>query len=297
MTRTLFSNLLLICLAEKVNCSMQKISELYIYPVKSLGGISLKEVELTDRGFLYDRRWMLVDENNRFLTQRTHPLMAMLQTGIDGNGITVFHKKQIEERVLIPFVTENREWVNVQVWDDSCAALAVDKILDDWFSKMLQLKCRLVYMPGETLRKVDPMYAVNEKDITGFSDGYPVLMIGQASLDDLNSRLTDPLPMNRFRPNIVFTGGYAFEEDEMENFSINGIPFYGVKLCSRCVLTTINQETTEKTNEPLKTLASYRMLNNKVYFGQNIIYNGTGVLSIGEELAGITKKQSLFLFS
>jgi uncharacterized protein YcbX len=156
-------------------------------------------------------------------------------------------------------------------------------VVDAWFTKQLGLSCRLVYMPESTHRFVDSRYA-HHKEITSFSDGYPLLLIGQASLDDLNSRLPAPLPMNRFRPNIVFTGGTAFLEDSMKQFEINGIRFFGVKPCARCIITTIDQQTAEKAKEPLKTLSSYRMKNNKVYFGQNLLYEGTGVISIGDTI-------------
>jgi uncharacterized protein YcbX len=273
---------------------MLQISELYIYPVKSLGGISVQQAELTDRGFKYDRRWMLVDEHNQFLTQRSHAIMAMLQTAINNQGIEVYHKQETDERVIIPFETESNEYLKVQVWDDTCDAIAVNSQLDEWFSRMLKMTCRLVYMPEQSQRKVDPKYAIEEKDITSFSDGYPVLLIGQSSLNDLNNRLADSLPINRFRPNVVFTGGAPYEEDEIEKVEINGIIFYGVKLCSRCVLTTINQETMEKGKEPLKTLATYRMQNNKIYFGQNILYNKAGIIHIGDELIIKNKKPTPF---
>jgi len=138
-------------------------------------------------------------------------------------------------------------------------------------------------MPDNTQRRVDGRYAHN-KEITSFSDGYPLMLIGQASLDDLNSRLQSPLPMNRFRPNIVFTGGDPFLEDSMKQFEINGVRFFGVKLCARCVITTIDQQTTEKAKEPLKTLSTYRSKNNKIYFGQNLLFHGSGTISIGDAI-------------
>ena len=149
-------------------------------------------------------------------------------------------------------------------------------------------------MPDASKRKVDTDYALNH-ELTGFSDAFPVLMIGQASLDDLNSRLESPVPMNRFRPNIVFTGGTAFEEDTMQHFQINGIDLYAVKPCARCVVTTIDQETGDTAKEPLKTLASYRTGNNKVYFGQNILYKQQGTIKVGDELKVVQTKTGLML--
>ena len=130
--------------------------------------------------------------------------------------------------------------------------------------------CRLVYFPEVNQRPVDEKYRI-ENDQVSLADGYPYLIIGQSSLDDLNSKLTNPLPMNRFRPNFVFTGGKPFEEDNWRNFAIGKSRFAGVKPCGRCVLTTVNQETTERGTEPLATLATYRRTNNKIYFGQNLL--------------------------
>jgi len=130
---------------------------------------------------------------------------------------------------------------------------------------------------------VDKKYAANN-EITSFSDGYPMLMIGQPSLDKLNQKLTDPLPINRFRPNIVFTGGHAHIEDEMAAFTIGDLNFLGVKPCARCVMTTIDQQTAEVGKEPLKTLSDYRMKNNKIYFGQNILHQQNGSIKTGDAI-------------
>ncbi len=138
-------------------------------------------------------------------------------------------------------------------------------------------------MPDETARATDPRYTL-EKSITSFSDAYPFLMIGQSSLDDLNSRLDEQLPMNRFRPNIVFTGGMPFEEDMMNTFTIGDVTFHGVKLCDRCIMTTINQDTAVKNKEPLKTLARYRFKNNKILFGQNLVHDSLGEIAIDDEI-------------
>lgn len=270
---------------------MYTISQLFIYPVKSLGGIEVTEAQLTDRGFQFDRRWMLVDVNNQFLTQRQHPEMCMLQTAIQDNELIVYHKNNPEDNIQIPLQPlPGMATIKVQVWDDECSAQLVSEAADAWFSTRLSISCRLVYMPDSEKRKVDPNYA-SEDDITSFSDGYPLLIIGQAALDDLNSRLTEPLSINRFRPNIVFTGGKAFDEDTMEHVRINCIDLYGVKLCARCTITTTNQATAERAKEPLKTLAAYRMKNNKIYFGQNILHKQTGTLKVGDAIKIISTKE------
>lgn len=262
---------------------MLTVSGLYIYPVKSLGGISLPAASLTDRGFEYDRRWMLVDENNRFLSQREVPLMACLHVELQNGYLVVVNMYKSDFFYPVPLQPLATETTMVTVWDDECPAQWVSTEADAWFSEQLDISCRLVYMPDSSHRQVDGNYAHN-KEITSFSDGYPLLMIGQASLDDLNSRLSAPLPMNRFRPNIVFTGGLPFQEDDMKQFSIGDTRFLGVKPCARCVMTTIDQQTAVKAKEPLKTLSTYRMKDNKIYFGQNLLYHGSGTIRVGDAI-------------
>jgi hypothetical protein len=261
---------------------MLRISQLLIYPIKSLGGISLDRVRVSDRGFQHDRRWMLVNEDHGFITQRTVPLMALIRVavGVDGLHIT----SQLHSSALfVPFGGYLPEFADVYIWEDTCMAQFVSDEADAWFAAALKIPCRLVYMPEETARVTDPEYAP-EGSITSFADAFPFLLIGQASLDELNSRLEQALPMDRFRPNIVFTGGYPYQEDELREFSIRGIRFGGVKPCARCPIPTIDQATAERGKEPLRTLARYRFWNNKVYFGQNLVHQGFGELAVGDEL-------------
>lgn len=261
---------------------MLKISELYIYPIKSLGGISIQQAEVTDRGFKYDRRWMLIDDNNRFLSQREVATMALLKVGLGDTGLTVTNTADAST-LFIPFAPKKNEFIEVVIWDDTCKGQLVSDEADKWFTQALGLNCRLVYMPDDSHRPTDPRYADN--NITSLSDGYPFMMIGQASLDELNSHLDEALPINRFRPNMVFTGGSPYHEDTMNEFTINGIHFNGVKLCARCNITTINQVNASKGKEPLKTLAGYRSKNKKIYFGQNVVHAGVGVITVGDELS------------
>lgn len=260
---------------------MLQLSELYIYPIKSLAGIAVKEAAVTATGFMYDRRWMLVDEHNRFISQREVPQLALLTVAIEQNGLRVVHKTK-GDSIAIPFKSTGSE-ANVTIWDDTCTGEYVSKEVDEWFTAILDINCRLVYMPDTSRRLVDQRYAPGNA-ITSFSDAYPFLIIGQASLNDLNSRLGEALPINRFRPNMVFTGGEPYEEDLFAHFKIGDINFYGVKLCDRCVMTTIDQNSLAKAKEPLKTLAEYRKKNNKILFGQNLVHDGDGVVAIGDHL-------------
>ena len=274
---------------------MYTISQLFIYPVKSLGGFEVSSAQLTDRGLQYDRRFMLVDSSNIFLTQREHPVMSLLQTAIEDNKLVIFHKNNTADKISVSLQPAPGTIIKVKVWDDECTAQYVSDAADEWLSNKLSTPCRLVYMPDSEKRLVDKEYAHN-KEINSFSDGYPLLIIGQASLDDLNSRLAEPLPMDRFRPNIVFTGGQPYDEDTMEHVVINDINMYGVKLCARCTIPTINQTNGTKAKEPLKTLTSYRMKNNKIYFGQNILFRQTGSIKKGEVI-GIIKNKARMVFN
>ena len=268
---------------------MLEVSELFVYPIKSLGGISVSSARVEERGFQFDRRWMLTDDMNQFISQRELPDLALLQVQIMPDGLNVTHK-QNHSSVRIPFWPETDHLINVSIWDDICEAQRVSPLLDQWFSDILSFSCRLVYMPDRTKRKVDPEYAVQD-EITGFSDGYPFLMIGKSSLEDLNERLEIPVEINRFRPNIVFTGGQPYAEDNFEEFTINGIVFAGVKLCARCMITTIDQDNAIKAKEPLRTLSTYREKNGNVYFGQNLLHQGSGMIRTGDTIE--VKKRKL----
>lgn len=262
---------------------MHTVSALYIYPVKSLGGFSVTEAVVTERGFAYDRRWMLVDKEGKFMTQREFHSMALLQTAITPEGLYIYHKQNPGKNITIPFLSSPSATKTISVWDDECEAWVYDDVINNWFSEILKTGCELVYMPDETNRLVDKDYAKNN-EITSFSDGYPFLIIGQSSLDELNSKLSAPLPMDRFRPNIVFTSGEPHAEDNWKHFTINEIDFFGVKTCARCTITTINQQTMAAGKEPLKTLAAYRTANNKIKFGMNLLHKGTGTVKVGEKI-------------
>jgi len=262
------------------------LSQINIYPIKSLGGISVETAIVQPRGLQYDRRWMLVDEAGRFLTQRTFAEMALLQVSLLADGLEVRHKTKDITPFLIPFEPATQHIYQVQIWEDICPAVEVSSTANKWFTAALDRFCRLVYMPDTTQRQADLDYA-KAGDIVSFADGYPILLIGESSLADLNSRLSHPVPMNRFRPNLVFTGGAPFAEDHWDHFRIGDIAFRGVKPCGRCLVTTIDQATAQKSPEPLRTLASYRTPpgKNKILFGQNVIPDTYfGLLKIGDKI-------------
>lgn len=273
---------------------MLQLSEIWIYPVKSLGGIALKEAKVTVRGLENDRRWLLVDKNGLFLTQREHPELALFQPEIDAEFLKISYKGKQSETLKVNVTTDyskQKSKVKVQIWEDEVAVYEVSTEANIWFSERLGFEARLVYMPEESHRKVDPDYAVSADNETAFSDGFPFLLIGQSSLDDLNSRLKNPVPIRRFRPNFVFSGGKAYQEESWREFTIGNLPFYGVKPCSRCIMTTVNPELGAFAGkEPLYTLSKYKKVGNKVLFGQNVIAQQEGEVVVGDEVVVLKVK-------
>jgi uncharacterized protein len=260
------------------------LSEINIYPVKSLSGISLQTSKTEERGLRFDRRMMLVDQNNKFITQRECPQMAAIRLKISEN---YFVASKSEDEILIPCLPNSEKKATVKVWSSSVKAVFYGSEINEWFSDILKTKCSLVFMNEDAKRIVSPFYAVRKfKDKVSFADGYPYLLIGENSLVDLNGKLEKPLPMNRFRPNLVIKDSAAFAEDEWKKIKIGDTIFHVVKPCARCVMTTIEQSNGVKDgNEPLKTLAKYRTKNGKILFGQNLIAeNAGGFLKVGDKV-------------
>lgn len=273
---------------------MLELSEIWVYPVKSLGGISLQESQVTDRGLELDRRWLLVDDKGRFLSQREYPELALLRPEIIGDYLRIRHKVHLDfiDIALRPVFSKTTAQLKVTVWEDEINAFEIGGNAGEWFTKILGFSVRLVYMPDESQRKLDPDYAISGSEITSFSDAYPFLIIGQSSLDDLNDRLKNKVPMNRFRPNFVFAHGDAFEEDNWREFKIGDVSFVSVKPCERCVMTTVDQEKgVVSGKDPLKTLAQFRNFSNRVLFGQNLIGLGLGTVTVGDTLRVLSFKK------
>ncbi len=275
---------------------MPAIQELRIYPVKSLGGVSVTEAVVEEKGFRHDRRYMLVSPNGIFITQRSNHTMALIDVATTDTTIRVWHRHapdNVFELPLEPAVTPSSASINVTIWDShDVPATTLSREADDWFSQLLGQACHLVFMPETTRRLIDTKYARNAEAVS-FADGYPYLIIGQHSLDDLNSRLAEPITMTRFRPNIIVDGAPAYDEDTWKRFQLGSIPFYGPKPCARCILTTIDPATGESGKEPLRTLTQYRRWNNKILFGQNAIATQTGTLRVGDELTIHEKGEAL----
>lgn len=268
------------------------LQDLYIYPVKSLGGIRLTEAHVELRGLRHDRRWLIVDENNKFMTQRQTADMALLQVAPAYNGFLLTHTQRPDLLPLyIPFAATPERTLFVTIWDDMVFAWRGTREADEWLSEALGRTAKLVYMSDMVRRDVEPEHNPADQ-LVSFADGYPFLLIGQSSLDDLNTRLAQPVPMNRFRPSLVFSGGPAFGEDDWAQFRIGNTEFRAVRGCGRCVLTTVDQQTARRNpgGEPLRTLAAYRTVGNSVLFGQNVTGTGQGHLRVGDVVEVLSYK-------
>ncbi len=254
------------------------LSDLVVYPIKSAGGIPVPEGAVDSFGLENDRRWMVVDPGGRMVTQRTHPRLALARPVLEGDRLVV--RGPGLDPLSLPLHPADAVGTTVSIWKDQCTALWQGEAAAGWFSRLLQADVMLVYMPQSTWRPAEPAYAPAESRVS-FADAYPFLLLSEESLADLNRRMPTPLPMNRFRPNLVIRGGTAFGEDAMAGFTIGEMGFRAVKPCDRCVLTTTDQETTVRGVEPLRTLATFRKVDGKVYFGQNVVHDRPGRLAVG----------------
>ncbi len=257
------------------------VSALHVYPVKSMGGISLPATDVTARGLALDRRWMVVDADGDFVTQREQPRLALCKTSVHPEALHIDAPGMPTLRV--PLSPPPGARITVRVWRSVCEAVVVSADADTWLSEYLPIPCTLVFMPEETRRAQNPDYAAGE-GIVSFADGYPLLVLGEASLADLNSRLDISLPMNRFRPNVVAAHVPAYDEDTWARVQIGSVLFHGVKPCDRCAITTIDQDTAARGTEPLPTLAGYRRARGKVFFGQYLVPDAPGVVRVGDPI-------------
>jgi uncharacterized protein len=257
-----------------------QISELYIYPVKGAAGIPVEEAELDSFGALHDRRWMIVRADGEFVTQRNHPALALLRTALEPDALVLRSQNAGETR--LPLSPPGGGHARVRVWDDVVDAVDAGAEAASFVSSHLGAAARLYHMPVDAVRQVDLSYA-RPGDRVGFADGFPLLLITQRSLDELNRRLREPLPMLRFRPNVVVAGADSpHAEDSWRRIRLGSVACDVVKPCARCTVTTIDQATGVSGSEPLTTLATYRRWDGKVWFGQNVLHRGGGRLQVGD---------------
>ena len=272
------------------------VTELAIYPIKSTRRVPVQQAQVVTTGFAHDRRWMLVDPEGKFITQRQHPKMVHIIAQPDDQGIVVDAPGMNEVHIAQPFLEEvleevleqalqqkSRQRFEVTVWKDQCGALDAGDQAAQWFSEYMGFNCRLVFMDDGCQRPVDQRYGL-PSDLNSFSDGFPFLLTSETSLADLNGRLDQPVPMDRFRANIVINGLDAFAEDNWQRIRIGSVEFRVSKACTRCIMTTVDTETGIKGKEPLQTLASYRRGEKGVLFGMNLNHDSEGVISVGDSV-------------
>jgi uncharacterized protein YcbX len=261
------------------------VAALHVYPVKGLKGVDVSEARATARGLEFDRRFMVVDREGNFVSQREYPKMATIWTDLAGDELLL--SAPDAEEVSVPLIPTGPATKRVRVWKSVVDASPVSEAADRFLSGYLGMDCRLVYMPDTTRRLSNPQYAGPEK-LVSFADGYAYLVIGTASLTDLNRRMGErgqpPLPMNRFRPSIVVSGSEAYAEDSWGEFRVGSARLAGVKPCGRCQVTTTDQSTGEVQGpEPLATLSTYRdSAEFGVMFGMNCVMLEAGSIRVGD---------------
>jgi MOSC domain-containing protein len=272
-----------------------RVAGLFIYPLKSAAGIALDAMPLDDIGPRFDRRWMVIDARGRFMSQREVPRLALIQTSVAGpspaDAVLVLTTPG-RAPLAVSSPDPGAERMSATVWDDTVDVIRIGDVVDAWLADVLEVPCRLVYFPDESIRIADRAFNPLDRPI-GLADGFPLLVVGQESLDDLNGRLRErghaPLPMNRFRPNIVVRGAAPFAEDGWRELVVGpetaAIGLSIVKPCARCSITTVDQATGVRGKEPLATLATYRRgPDGSVLFAQNAIHDRTGVLRVGDSV-------------
>ncbi len=253
------------------------VASLHVYPVKSCRGIALESSAVGERGLAFDREWMIIDGEGKFVTQRELPRLALLVPSLGTDALAL--ETPGMPRLSVPFDL-GAPTRPVTVWADSFRALDQGDDAATWLSSAMQKPLRLVRFDTAFRRYCNVIYAGSSGAHTAFADSYPLLILSEASLDDLNSRLARPLPMNRFRPNVVLSGIDAYDEDHIDEIRLGGIVLKLVKRCTRCQITTTDQATAMVGMEPLSTLAQYRMNEELggVTFGMNaIIAAGAGL--------------------
>jgi uncharacterized protein YcbX len=256
------------------------VKELFIYPIKSLAGIPVQSAKAEEMGFENDRRWMLIDNQNQLITQREHPNLSQFYPEISGDKISIKHQNALHEFSIHETLCEP---ILSKVWDDETKVTEVNKTTSKWFSAALCFECKLVKIAKSGDRK----HNSTKLDITlnvSLADGYPYLLIGSQSLDFLNEKLQEKISMARFRPNIVVSSSMPHEEDSFGDFQIGTVKFKNVKPCGRCIMINTNPKNGIVKKEPLKTLNTYRTVDNSILFGTNIMCLNEGVIRVGDEL-------------
>lgn len=248
------------------------VDALYVYPLKSAAGIRLAEAELDRRGIRWDRRWMVVDPEGKFVTQREEPRLSRVRTALEAEGLVLSWSDG--SRVMVPYEPAGGSRLTARVWKDDVEAMRLPEP-SAWLSSRLGSELSVVFMAEEAER-------THRGRTIGFADAYPLLVLGRASFDDLAARVEDPLVIERFRPNLVIGGGAPYAEDAMPGLRAGEVHLELVKPCARCTITTVDPATAERSKEPLRTLATYRTVGHEVMFGMNAVHDAPGIIRQGD---------------
>jgi uncharacterized protein YcbX len=258
-----------------------------IYPIKACAGTDVQQAYMDERGLHHDRRWMLVNDQGGDLHQFDYPVLASIEVAFTDDYLLVQAPRM--SPLHIPLEPQSRQTRTVTWFEGQAEVQTVSDLADAWFQDFLHVSCRLVFMPSTTPRRVDPEYAIND-DLAGFTS-FQYHLLGEGSLNDLNARLETPVPLTRFRPNLVVAGAPAFAEDSWRTLRIGQQTFHVVRACDRCAITTVDPVAAVMTGkEPLRTLARYRTFEQKVLFGQYLLSPDTGLLRVGDPVEIITYK-------
>lgn len=263
-----------------------EVSQLNYYPVKSCAGISLDAAQIDLRGIEHDREWAVLDAHSgAVLTQRQAAKMCLIKPSVKNSGATFSLLLNSEDKAGIEVPVVDGEEVETSFpWGPVCRGLDQGDAAATWLSSYLQRDCRLLHFSPNYVRQVPQEFAKRATDQTGYADDFAWLLLSEESLQELNSHMAEPLPMNRFRPNIVVRGTTAFGEDKWKMIRIGNVVFDVVKACGRCVITTVNQADASKGVEPLKTLAKYRKVENSLLFGMHLAHHTNGSIALHDEV-------------
>lgn len=270
---------------------MQSLTELYIYPIKSTKGIPLRQAQVEEKGLKDDRRYMLVSPTGEFITGRSHPQLTQVKIEFSKQGLLVSAPNQ--PNFYIQSTQFSNQSLTVNIWEDELQAQHCHHDYDQWFSQFLGLECQLVYFSTASQRVVK-----NRSSQVSFADGYPLLLINQASVDQLNARLDEPVSALHFRPNLVIKGDFPFVEDSWARIKIGEVEFEVSKPCSRCTFTNVDPKTGHADlHQPLKTLAQFRYHQGEIDFGQNLIPLNSGIIRAGDEIKVLASQAAPFYSS
>lgn len=262
------------------------VSQLSIYPIKSAAEVTLDAMQLNVMGPECDRRWMVIDKNNTFVTQRKDPRICLIRVTLVSDGLRLSVDGLSDCIVSTP---ASGDLYTSSVWGTEVKGLDCGDDVAQWLSDFLSKDCRLIHMPDNFNRPVAPDFALKQEQVA-FADGFPLLITSHASLEDFNNKLGYEVGMNRFRPNIVISGNEAYAEDQWQTIAIGDIKLSLVKPCSRCIMPSINPETAVKEMAVNQALQTHRRRGRSTFFGQNAVYNKLGAIRVGDEVTVLTLK-------